>query len=130
MIDEIQDMVLSDRRIKLREIVEATGISQNTVFSFLHEKLGVNKISTRWVPHLLSKDNKRNLVVDYKPILKLFCRNTDEFLHRYITADETWIHYYTENEFGSLLARDSGVTAEFVFRVHSRDKGTVKAVGF
>ena len=45
--------VLSDRRIKAREIVEATGISQRTVFSIFHEKLGVKKISTRWVPRLL-----------------------------------------------------------------------------
>ena len=30
MIDKIQDMVLSDRRIKVREIFEATGISQGT----------------------------------------------------------------------------------------------------
>ena len=44
MVDEIHDMVLSDRRIKVREIVEDTGISQGTVFSILHEKLSA-KIS-------------------------------------------------------------------------------------
>ena len=38
MIDKI---LLSGRRIKVREIVEAEGISQVTVFSILHEKLGV-----------------------------------------------------------------------------------------
>ncbi|GBM00036.1 hypothetical protein AVEN_214110-1 [Araneus ventricosus] len=43
MIGKIHDMVLSDRRIKVREIVEATGISQGTVFSILQEKLGVKK---------------------------------------------------------------------------------------
>ena len=43
MIDKIHDMVLSDRRIKVREIIKATGISQGTVFSILHEKLGVEK---------------------------------------------------------------------------------------
>ena len=36
MIAKIYDMVLSDRRIKVREIVKATGISQGTVFSILH----------------------------------------------------------------------------------------------
>ncbi|XP_023217030.1 histone-lysine N-methyltransferase SETMAR-like [Centruroides sculpturatus] len=95
MIDKIHDMVLSDRRIKVREIVEATGISQGTVFSILHEKLGVKKISARWVPRLLSVENKRNRVVDSEAILALFRRNPDEFLRRYITVDETWIHYYT-----------------------------------
>ena len=27
--------------------------------------------------------------------LALFCRNPREFLHRYITVDETWIHFHT-----------------------------------
>ena len=31
MIDKIHDIVLSNRRIKLQEIVEATGISQGTL---------------------------------------------------------------------------------------------------
>ncbi|XP_011148888.2 putative uncharacterized protein FLJ37770 [Harpegnathos saltator] len=95
MIDKIHDMVLNDRRIKVREIVEATGISQGTVFSILHEKLGVKKISVRWMPHLLSVKNKRNRVVDSEAILALFRRNPDEFLRRYITVEEKWIHHYT-----------------------------------
>ena len=38
MIDKIHDIVLSDRRIKVREIVDATEISQDTVFPILHRK--------------------------------------------------------------------------------------------
>lgn len=59
---------------------EATGISQGIVFSIFHWKLGVNKISARWVQHLLSVENKRNCAV---AILKSFCVNTLR------------IHYYT-----------------------------------
>ena len=95
MIGKIHDIVLSNQRIEMREIVEATGISQGTVFSILHEKLGAKKISARWLPRLLSKENKLNHVVDFKTILALFRRNSDEFLCRYITVDETWIHHYT-----------------------------------
>ena len=62
MIDKIHDIVLSDRRIKVRKIVETTDISQGTVFSVLHEKLSVKKISARWVRHLISEENKRNRV--------------------------------------------------------------------
>ena len=95
MINKIHDMVLSDRRIKVREIVEATGISQDTVFSILHEKLSVKKISARWVPRLLSEENKRNRVVDSEAILAFLRRNTQEFLRRYITVDETWVQHCT-----------------------------------
>ena len=98
MIDKIHDMVLSDRRIKVCEIVEATGICicmQGTLFAISHEKLGVRKISAGWVLRLLSEENKRNRVVDSKAILALFRHNPDEFLRRYITLYETWIHHYT-----------------------------------
>ena len=82
----------------MRAIVEATGISQGTVFSILHEKLGVKNHfgkKTIVVPRLLSVENKRNRVVDSEAVLALFRRTSDEFLRRYITVDETWIHYYT-----------------------------------
>ncbi|GBO13824.1 hypothetical protein AVEN_246323-1 [Araneus ventricosus] len=95
MIDKIHDMALSDRRIKVREIAEATGIFQGTVFSIFHEKVGVKKISSRWVPSLLSMENKRNCVINSEAALELFCRNPDTFLRRYITVDDTRIPYYT-----------------------------------
>ena len=95
MIDRIHDMVLSDRRITVREIVKATGISRGTVCSILHAKMGVKKISARWVPRLLSEENKQNRVVDSETILALLRRNPDELLRRYMTVDGTWIHHYT-----------------------------------
>ena len=61
MIDKIHDIVLSDQPIKVREIVEATGISQGTVFSILHEKLGVKKISARWC-HVCSRGRINTIV--------------------------------------------------------------------
>ena len=51
--------------------------------------------SARWVPRLLSEENKRNRVVDSAAILALFRRNPDEFLRLYITVDKTWIYHYT-----------------------------------
>ena len=80
MIEKINDMVLSDRRIKVRGIVEATGISQGIMFSISHKKSDVKKISARWVPRLLTEENKRKRVVDSETILALFRRNPDEFL--------------------------------------------------
>ena len=41
IIDKIYDMVFSFLQIKVREIIEATSISQGTVFIILDEKLGV-----------------------------------------------------------------------------------------
>ena len=49
MIDRIHDMVLCERRIKVREIVEFAGISQGAVFLILHEKLAVKRIPAKWL---------------------------------------------------------------------------------
>ena len=55
----------------------------------------MKKLSARWVPRLLIVENKCNRVTDSMAGLALFRRNPSEFLRRYITVDETWIHFYT-----------------------------------
>ncbi|CAK9806326.1 hypothetical protein ANTPLA_LOCUS4839 [Anthophora plagiata] len=57
--------------------------------------MGLKNISARWVPRLLSEENKRNRVIDSEAGLALFRCNPDEFLRRYITVDEISIHYDT-----------------------------------
>ena len=92
---KIHDLVLADRRLKVREIAETVGISKDRVGHILHEILGMRKLSARWVPRLLTPDNKRNRETTSQQCLTLFKRNPKEFLRRYVTVDETWIHWYT-----------------------------------
>jgi len=75
IIDKIHDMVMDDRRVKVREIASAVGISNERVHNILHKHLDMKKLSARWVPRLLTLDQKRN--------------------RRFVTVNETWIHYYT-----------------------------------
>ncbi|KAG5323088.1 SETMR methyltransferase, partial [Pseudoatta argentina] len=82
-------------RVKIRELVEVTGISHGTVIAILHEQLGMKKLSARWMPRLLTVDHKRDRVTISKQCLEIFQRNPDEFLRRFITVDESWIHYFT-----------------------------------
>ena len=95
MIDKIHNIVLNDRRLKVREISETAIISVGRVWHISHQCLGVRKLSARWVPRLLTADYKRARVVASEQCLGMFQRNSKEFLRRYITVDETWIHYYT-----------------------------------
>ncbi|XP_014485934.1 PREDICTED: uncharacterized protein LOC106750247, partial [Dinoponera quadriceps] len=83
------------RRLKVREIAEAVGISKDRVGHILHEILVMKKLSARWVPRLLTPDNKRNRETTSEQCLTLFKRNPKEFLRRFVTVDETWIHWYT-----------------------------------
>ena len=94
-IEKIHDMVLADRRLKVREIVEVIGISHGSVVSILNDHLGMRKLSARWVPRLLTVDHKRNRVTTSQEGLALFNRNMEDFLRRFVTVDETWIHHNT-----------------------------------
>lgn len=95
IIDKIHEIILDDRRMKVRELAHAVGISTERVHHILHEYLDTRKLSARWVPRLLTLDHKRNRVTTSKECLAMFNRNPDEFLRRFVTVDETWIHHNT-----------------------------------
>jgi len=90
IIDKVHDIVLTDRRVKVRELVEATGISHGTVISILHEQLGMIKLLARWVPRLLTVDHKRNRVMISKQCLEMFQRN--EFQMNFCVDSLLWKH--------------------------------------
>lgn len=95
MIAKIHDIVFNDRRVKVSEIVEIVGISDKRVRNILHQHLDMKKVSARWVPRLLTIDQKRMRVTTSKAGLALLQRNKPDFLRRFITVDETWIHHHT-----------------------------------
>ena len=91
---KIHGLVLADHRLKVREIAETVGISKDRVDHILHEILGMRKLSARWMSRLLTPDNKCNRETISEHCLTLFKRNSKEFLRRFVTVDETWIHWY------------------------------------
>jgi hypothetical protein len=95
IVDKIHDMVMDDRRVMVREIASAVGISSERVHNILHQHLNMRKLSARWVLQLLTVDQKQNCVRCSKDNSQLFQRNPQDFRRRFITVDETWIHHYT-----------------------------------
>lgn len=94
-VTKIHDLVLADRRLKVCEIAETVAISKDRVGHILHENLGMRKLSARWVPRLLTADNKRIRVTTSEQCLTLFKRNPKKFFRHFVTVNETWIHWYT-----------------------------------
>jgi transposase len=54
IIEQVHDMIVDERRIKVREIAETIGISKDSVGYILHEELDMKKLCAKWVPHLLT----------------------------------------------------------------------------
>lgn len=112
MVNKIHDIVLDDPKVKVREIAAVVGISTERVYNILHEHLHMKKLCARWVPRLLTIDQKRIRVTTSEQNLANFKRNPKEFLRRFITMDETWIHFYTpESHEGSKRWVETGESA-------------------
>jgi [histone H3]-lysine36 N-dimethyltransferase SETMAR len=94
-VRKVHQMVMSDRRINIDEIAEALKISAERVHHVLHEDLDMSKISARWVPRLLTAEQKLLRVTASEAGLRLIEKNRKDFWRRLVTVDETWIHYYT-----------------------------------
>ncbi|XP_033221437.1 protein GVQW3-like [Belonocnema kinseyi] len=60
-VEKIHDVMLNDPKVKLREVANAVGISLECVGNIVHSVLGMKKLCARWVPRLLTVDQKRNL---------------------------------------------------------------------
>lgn len=93
MCDKVEAMVLEDRRMKVSTIATALGISEPSVLTILHEKLGMNKVSARWVPRLLTPEQKTRRQQICQNNLDLLEADA-EFLTRIVTGDETWVHHW------------------------------------
>ena len=84
----------SDRRIKVEEIANALHISHGSVSTTLHERLGMHKLTARWVPKSISDEQMATRASVYSALLKRFRSKEDDFISRLVTVDETWVHYF------------------------------------
>ena len=52
-VAEIQEYILEDSRITVENVAEHFGISDGTAQDIMSNKLGMRRVSARWVPRLL-----------------------------------------------------------------------------
>ena len=82
---------MCDRWRSLRDIARQTDIRFGSIQSILTDILGMSKISAKWVPRMLTKDQKKNRLDISKYLLSLYEDDTEEFMPRVVTKDETLI---------------------------------------
>ena len=49
-VTKVLKIFLGNRKLKLREIFDTLKISEGSVFTILHESLGMRKLFSKWVP--------------------------------------------------------------------------------
>ena len=77
----------------MEEIAQALSISHGSISTILHDRLGIRKLTARWVHKSLSDEQIATTASVCSALLKRF-RSKNDFLLRLVTVDETMVHYY------------------------------------
>ena len=115
-IQAIHNLVENDHRITINEVAKTLDISFGSVNSILHEDLGLSKLSVRWVPKELRRDQMILRTDLSLAILIKIEANEEAFMSRIITGGETWIHRKdpeTKNQSKQWLPRRSSGPIKF-----------------
>lgn len=97
MQSRVDALIQENRRIKQHEIANILGISKDRV-CFMVKNLGYRKLCARWVPKMLTLENKAARVEVCRALLRRYDQEGDEFLSQIATGDESWIHHYDPEE--------------------------------
>ena len=87
----VKTLIEEDACYKVQEIVELSGINSSSVLKILRERLGLRKICTSWVPHLLTDEQKQSWV---SLALQVIEKYDPRHLEEIVTSDETWIYHF------------------------------------
>lgn len=93
-VKKVHDLVLQDRRVTIRQLVEDTGLSYHVVQNILTAELNMKKLSARWVPRMLTDAHKQTRIDICSRLLTRYRHDKENFLARLVTIDESWIYHY------------------------------------
>ena len=78
-IKKINKFVMNNRKWEVHELANIVKISDGSVFTILHELLGMRKLCAKWVPRELTVDQKQHRIDASEECLALLSRNKMEF---------------------------------------------------
>ena len=78
----------------MQEIEELSGIHSSSVLKILRGRLGLRKICARWVPHLLTDEQKQSRVRLAWRVTEKYDKFDPRHLEEIATGDETWIYHF------------------------------------
>ena len=90
----VKTLIEEDAHYTVQEIEELSGIHSSSVLKILRERLGLRKICARWVPHLLTDEQKQSRVRLASQVIENMINVTHVRLEKIVTGDETWIYHF------------------------------------
>jgi len=92
-IQQIRDAIMFDRRRTIDELETLTGVSWSSSQRILTEELHMNGVAAKFIPRLLSEDQRANRL-DVCREMKDQLKMDPDFLSKIITGDESWCYRY------------------------------------
>ncbi|KAI6661741.1 Transposase [Oopsacas minuta] len=89
----VAEMCDSDTHITIEQLATSLTLSTGSVHAILTKHLGMSKVCSRWVPHLLNQPQKKTRVRIAKILLEKYDQCDERRLFEICTGDETWIRY-------------------------------------
>ena len=93
IVVKVTNLVATDARFTTRHIAKCIGILVGAAHTILRRDLKMRRISTRWIPHLVTKEQKLARVRIAKQLLKQCPKYNNRSFANIITGDETWVHF-------------------------------------
>ena len=92
--EQVRDMVLLYRWLTTDEVANRLQIHHGSAYEIIHNRLGFHKVCARWIPKQPTMLHKQTCLHICQQNLDCYDKDSDAFLDRIITGDETWAHHY------------------------------------
>lgn len=123
--------VKEDARRTVDQLALMVGVSHGTILNILHDDLGLVKKTARWVPKLLTAEQKKERVRVCNKLIAAVNRDSKAMLARVVTMDETMVSFHTpETKKQSKQWIKKGQPGPIKARVHATRKKQMVTVFF
>ena len=93
-IAAVKIVVEQDARLSVKDIASCTGTSEGSVQTILKKRLDLRKVCAKWVPHLLTEEQKTQCLKCARELLKTYKGCNSRVISNLLTDDETWVHMF------------------------------------
>ncbi len=123
-IERVRKLIEDDGRITVEDIATLVGISLGSAQTILKEHLQMRKLCARWVPHILTEEQKEERVEVAEYLLQKYEGCDERRLKEIVTGDETWVHFFDNEtkEKNKVWVDKDGKTPTIVRRCVSTEK--------
>jgi histone-lysine N-methyltransferase SETMAR len=90
----IQEYILRGRRVSVEHVADKFAISYGTAQGIMTDRLGMRRVSVRWVPRFLTSEQMGVRVKMCQQSDRRYREEGNYLLNRVITCDETWIYFF------------------------------------